>query len=232
MTPFERDGYTVLPRLFAAEEVTWLAEEAHALAARLSGRPKQQMPAWSSDEAPDGTLFDIDVYEEPFRRLIAHPRLLAPVRALLAEPLYVHRTRLIGERPARSSTWRRDLPVLAQPAGGAAPRLITAAVSLGTRCDAPALFMQPGSHTASSSAPVAAPLPLPLGSVALLHGDLSYAFHADRPAAGPIFLVTYNALANQPALVERIGVGSFRPRPLETVLGDDCLWPPAFACAG
>ena len=229
---FWTDGFTMLPRLFAAEEIGWLAEEARGLAARLSGRPKQPVPSWVGDEAPEGTLFDIDVYEEPFRRLMAHPRLLTQVRALLPEPLYVYRTRLIGERPAKDAIWRRDMPTWRRLAGISAPRLITAAVSLSDHADAPALFVQPGSQGMPATAPAPRPLVLPLGSVALLHGDLSYAFHAERPAAGPIFLITYNALANQPAFADQVGVGSFRPRPLDAVLGDDCLWPPAFACAG
>jgi hypothetical protein len=219
-------GVLVVPSLFAAEEMGWIAEEARGLTARLSGRPRAHLPAWSSDEGPAGTLFDIDLHEEPFRRLLAHPRLLAHVRALLPEPLYVHRTRLIGDRLVADAVWRRDFDLCRRLAGIAEPWLLTAVVALRAGVDA-ALFVRAPGATDDEFA-----VALPTGSVAFLHGEAAYAFRRSAPASGgALFLITYNAMANQPAS-DWATVGSFRPRPLESTLGDDCLWPPAFACAG
>jgi len=230
---FQRDGIVTVTKLFAVEELAWLAEEARALGPRLTGRPKDRVADWSTDEAPDGTLFDVDLYAEPFRRLIAHPRLLAGVRALLAEPLYVHRTRLIADRPAEDVIWRRDFATWHRIAGIPAPRLVTAAVFLNARSSgAPGLFALTGSHRAEGPSRLAE-VPADLGSVAFLHGDLAYALRqGTRTANGPVFLISYNALGNQPVSSDWVGVGAFRPRPLDTALSDDCLWPPAFAVAG
>jgi len=229
---FQTSGLVTLPRLFAVEESAWLAQEAHSLNARLSGRPKGTSSSGSSDEAPDGTLFDVDVYEEPFRRLVAHPRLLRQVRAVLPEALYVHRTRLIAARRPADTVWRRDFPTWQRLAGLAAPRMVTAAVFLGEPVSGgPGLWVRPLATSSEVTAPQA--LTLPQGSVALLHGDLAYALdHEQNGAARPIFLITYNAMSNQPEASAWVGVGSFRPRPLEATLTDDCLWPPAYACAG
>jgi hypothetical protein len=115
--PAERpavDGFTLLPELFAAQEIGWLAQEGRAALARLSGRPKQG----ASGAAPAGALPDIDVHEEAFRRLVAHPRLLAPVRERLREPFHVHHTRLIVGRA--DPLWRLQVE----------PRQATAAVAL------------------------------------------------------------------------------------------------------
>lgn len=229
---FHATGFVTLPRLFAIEESGWLAQEARNLSARLSGRPKDTVSSGTSDEAPDGTLFDVDVYEEPFRRLVAHPRLLRHVRAVLPEALYVHRTRLLAAARPADAVWRRDFPTWQRLAGMPAPRLVTAAVFLGEpAAGRPSLWARPSSPLSEGADPRA--LTLPQGSVALLHGELAYALdHAGQSAAGPIFLITYNAMANQPSASAWVGVGSFRPRPLETALADDCLWPPAYACAG
>ena len=162
---FGRGGVLAIPSLFATEEVIWLAEEAKLVSARLTGRPKQDA---------DGALVDIDVHEEPFRRLAAHPRLLAQVREFLEEPFGVARTRLVlgelGEAPA--------LPG------------VTAAVHLG------------GTEP---------------GAVVLLHGGAGDAL---PPRRGPLFLITYAPIS---------GGGTRR---LDAGLSNDCLWPPAFACAG
>lgn len=160
-----RGDVLAIPSLFAKDEVLWLAEEARLVSAQLTGRPKQDA---------DGALVDVDVHEEPFRRLAAHPRLLEQVRALLPEAFGVARTRLVlgelGESPA--------------PVG------VTAAVQLG--------------------GPEA-------GTVVLLHGGAGDALPARR---GPLYLITY-------APISRVGT-----RRLDASLNDDCLWPPAFACAG
>jgi hypothetical protein len=211
-------GALVVPRLFAPEEMGWIAEEARALGARLSGRPRGAVPIVSRDEGPEGTLFDVDLHEEPFRRLLAHPRLLTHVHALLPEPLYVHRTRLIGETAPADGIWRSDA---ASWEGNGAQRLVTAVVALRAAAS-PVLAVRPfGAREAGEMA-----LALPTGSVAFLDAAASYTVHA-----GALFLITYNALASQP-VADWAGLGGARSRPLVSALSDDCLWPPAFACAG
>jgi hypothetical protein len=164
-TQFWRGGMLAIPSLFAAEEVAWLAEEAKLVSARLTGRPKQDA---------DGALIDVDVHEEPFRRLAAHPRLLDQLRELLPEPFGVLRTRL----------------VLREPAEAPAQAGVTVAV-----------------HLAGPEA----------GTVVLLHGGSRDAL---PPRRGPLYLITYAPISR----------GSTRG--LDAGLNDDCLWPPAFACAG
>src|SRR5262249_42717793 len=102
--PAERragDGFTLLPELFALPEVGWLAQEGRAGGARLSGRPKV-----GAGPPAGRRLVDNDRHAEAFRRLVAHPRLLAPVRDRLGVAPQVLRTRLVfgGD----DSPWRRD----------------------------------------------------------------------------------------------------------------------------
>jgi hypothetical protein len=198
--PPQQDAVLVSPGLFAPEELGWLAEEARGSAGRLSGRPRVQAAASAREEGPAGTLYDIDVHDEPFRRLLAHPRLLARVRALLPEPFGVRRTRLVGEHLSADGIWRRE------------PDL-TAVVSLhgGTE---PALLVRSGGALDGELA-----VPLPTGSVAFLNAGASYALRRRQSRSGVLILISYAALAD-------------RVRPLEASHGDDCLWPPAFACAG
>jgi hypothetical protein len=161
---FSRGGVLAIPSLFAAEEVAWLAEEAKLISARLSGRPKQDA---------DGALLDVDMREEPFRRLASHPRLVGQVRGVLEEPFGLARTRLIlGDMAADA------------PSPG-----VTAVVHLGGAEPGAVVLLQDGAADV-----------LP-------------------PRQGPLYLVTY-------------APSSSGTRRLEPGLSDDCLWPPAFACAG
>ena len=91
-------GFTLLPELFAFPEIGWLAQEGRAVLARLSGRPK---PGGAT--TPENALIDIDVHEEAFRRLVAHPRLLAVVRGRIGAAPRVRSTRLVAGSGARDS---------------------------------------------------------------------------------------------------------------------------------
>lgn len=166
---FQHGGVLAIPSLFAAGEVAWLAEEAKLVSARLTGRPKQ------AGAVGEVALIDVDIHEEPFRRLASHPRLLAQVSGVLASPFGLARTRL----------------VLGEVAGLPAPPGLTAAVQL------------------AGAEP---------GTVTLVQGGTAYVLPA-RP--GPLYLVTYAPIST---------VGGTRR--LDAGLPDDCLWPPAFACAG
>jgi len=228
----------VRPRLFAFDEIAWVRDEARIVALRRgrSGHAPSG-EAWST-EAPAGTVYGAHVSEATFRKLAAHPRLIAVARDLLGENVYVHQSRLISrfEDVSPDIAWRRDFATWSATDGMPAARAVTAAIILGeSGPQTPIMYVAPGSHggadTSGGGAAVA--VTAPLGSVVFYRADLAYALNqfADRRSS-PLFLVSYNAVSNVPARFGRDETYAARRASPAIAEADDCMWPASWCAAG
>jgi len=237
-TPFEEQGFIVRPRLFAFDEIAWVRDEARIVALRRgqAGRaPAGQ--AWTA-EAPAGTVYGAHLNEATFRKLAAHPRLIAVARDLLGEDVYVHQSRLISrfEEASTDIAWRRDFATWSATDGMATPRAVTAAIVLGeSGPQTPIMYVAPGSHGGKdiSGGGAAVAVAAPFGSVVFYRADLAYAFNqfADRRSS-PLFLVSYSAASNLPVRFARDEIYAARRAAAPIVEADDCMWPASWCAAG
>jgi ectoine hydroxylase len=140
---FDEDGYLFFPGRFTPEEVGVLkqaAAEVYAL---------QREEVWRESSGVARTAFAAHTYNEAFRRLGAHPRLIEPVMQLVDGPVYMHQYKVnakvafdgeVWQWHQDYGTWRRDddMPE---------PRAMNIAVFIDevTAANGPLLFI-PGSH--------------------------------------------------------------------------------------
>lgn len=237
LAAYHEQGVLLLPHVFSFEEIGWVRDEARVVALRRGqpGRVKGTEP-WAY-EAPEGTIYGAHLGEASFRKLTGHPRLVGAALQLLADDLYVHQSRLVprfAEFPT-DVLWRRDFQTWRTIDGFAAPRALTAAVVLGDAgARSPLLHAAIGSHRGSSEGTAATvALEAPVGSVVFYHADLAYAFNqpGDRRSP-PLFLVSYNAVANRPPQAARPAIYAADAAEPPAVEADDCMWPSAWCAAG
>ncbi len=73
LVTFDREGYLFLPDCFAEEEVAILRSEAE----QIYATDRKEM--WREKSGAPRTAFAAHTYNDAFRRLGAHPRLIKPV---------------------------------------------------------------------------------------------------------------------------------------------------------
>lgn len=236
LAAFRERGFVTQPRLFAFEEIGWVRDEARVVSLRRgeTGRTREDDP-WAG-EAPAGTIYGAHRGEAAFRKLAAHPRIVAAARDLMGDDVYVHQSRLVPRfaEPPADALWRRDFDAWSRVDGMPAPRALTAAIVLGDAgAQEPVLHVLAGSHRAPRRGDQPLALAGPVGSVVFYHADLVYAFNrpGDRRSP-PLCLVSYNAISNPPARARRDEAFASRPAGPVVVEADDCMWPTAWCAAG
>lgn len=140
---FEEEGYLFLPEVFTRHEAALLEREAE----RIYALDREEV--WRESSGAARTAFAAHTYNEGFRRLGRHPRLIEPVMQLLGGPVYMHQFKVnakaafdgeVWQWHQDYGTWRRDdeMPE---------PRAMNIAVFLDdvTAANGPLLFI-PGSH--------------------------------------------------------------------------------------
>ena len=140
---FEEEGYLFLPEVFTRHEAALLKREAE----RIYALDREEV--WRESSGTARTAFAAHTYNEGFRRLGRHPRLIEPVMQLLGGPVYMHQFKVnakaafdgeVWQWHQDYGTWRRDdeMPE---------PRAMNIAVFLDdvTAANGPLLFI-PGSH--------------------------------------------------------------------------------------
>lgn len=140
---FEEEGYLFLPEVFTRHEAALLKREAE----RIYALDREEV--WRESSGTARTAFAAHTYNEGFRRLGRHPRLIEPVMQLLGGPVYMHQYKVnakaafdgeVWQWHQDYGTWRRDdeMPE---------PRAMNIAVFLDdvTAANGPLLFI-PGSH--------------------------------------------------------------------------------------
>jgi ectoine hydroxylase len=140
---FEAEGYIFLPEVFTRHEAALLRREAD----RVFALDREEV--WRESSGTARTAFAAHTYNEGFRRLGRHPRLIEPVMQILGGPVYMHQYKInakaafdgeVWQWHQDYGTWRRDdeMPE---------PRAMNIAVFLDdvTAANGPLLFI-PGSH--------------------------------------------------------------------------------------
>ncbi|MFQ5773708.1 MAG: phytanoyl-CoA dioxygenase family protein [Kiloniellaceae bacterium] len=98
---FEERGYVFLPEVFAPAEVAVLNREVPGIFAQR--RPE----VWRErDGRAVRTAFAAHTYNEAFRRLAAHPRMIEPVKQLLGGDAYVHQFKINGKQAFDGDVWQ------------------------------------------------------------------------------------------------------------------------------
>ncbi len=98
---FDEEGYLFLPEVFGQSEVAVLRGE-------LPGLFAQERPeVWrESGGKAVRTVFAAHTFNEAFRRLGAHPRLIEPVMQLLDGPVYIHQFKINAKAAFDGDVWQ------------------------------------------------------------------------------------------------------------------------------
>ena len=140
---FDKDGYLFFPKLFNSDEAALLKEEADKV--YLENRKE----VWKESTGVARTAFAAHTYNEAFRRLAAHPRLIDPVSQILNGDVYMHQFKLNAKASFDGAVWQwhQDYGTWKRDDGMPEPRAMNIAVFLDdvTAANGPLLFI-PGSH--------------------------------------------------------------------------------------
>jgi ectoine hydroxylase len=146
---FHREGYLFLPELFTPEEVAVLRHEAERIYA--VERPE----VWREKSGAPRTAFAAHRYNEAFRLLAAHPRMIAPVEQIFGEKLYMHQFKINAKSAFTGDVWQwhQDYGTWARDDGMPEPRAMNIAVYLDEvmAINGP-LMLVPRSHTGGTLA--------------------------------------------------------------------------------
>ena len=140
---FEEQGYLFLSNRFSPEEVAVLrraADEVYALS---------RQEVWRESNGAPRTAFAAHTYNEAFRRLGAHPRLIEPVMQILGGPIYIHQYKVNAKAAFDGAVWQwhQDYGTWRRDDDMPEPRAMNIAVFVDevTAANGPLLFI-PGSH--------------------------------------------------------------------------------------
>ncbi|WNJ99857.1 phytanoyl-CoA dioxygenase family protein [Thalassospiraceae bacterium LMO-JJ14] len=140
---FDQDGYLFFPGMFSPEEAALLKREAEAIYAL------DRKEVWRESNGVARTAFAAHKYNEAFRRLGAHPRLIEPVSQVLDGPLYMHQYKVNAKAAFDGAVWQwhQDYGTWKRDDEMPEPRAMNIAVFLDdvTAANGPLLFI-PGSH--------------------------------------------------------------------------------------
>ncbi|GAC1329593.1 MAG: phytanoyl-CoA dioxygenase family protein [Beijerinckiaceae bacterium] len=97
---FRTEGWLFLPELFNAEEVGLLRREA------ISIYDEHRPEVWREKNGAPRTAFAAHTYNEAFRLLGAHPRLINPVEQIFGEKLYMHQYKINAKAAFTGEVWQ------------------------------------------------------------------------------------------------------------------------------
>ncbi len=141
---FQREGYLFLPECFSADEATVLREAAHDVFAL------DREEVWREKSGVARTAFAAHTYNEAFRRLGRHPRLVEPVKQLLDGDVYMHQYKVNAKAAFDGDVWQwhQDFGTWHRDDQMPEPRAMNIAVFVDdvTVANGPLMFI-PGSHT-------------------------------------------------------------------------------------
>ena len=121
---FEEQGYIFLPEVFSREEVDVLRREAEAIYAT------DRREVWREKSGSPRTAFAAHTYNEAFRILGAHPRLIEPVEQFFGEKLYIHQYKINAKSAFDGEVWQwhQDYGTWARDDGMPKPRAMNISV--------------------------------------------------------------------------------------------------------
>jgi L-proline 4-hydroxylase len=220
LAQFHTEGWLFLPELFTTEEVAVLRTEAQA----IFRTPREQI--WREKSGAPRTAFAAHTYNEAFRLLGAHPRLIEPIEQVFGEHLYMHQFKINAKAAFDGDVWQwhQDYGTWARDDGMPEPRAMNIAVFVDEvmPINGP-LMLVPRSHTegvlaaghdlATTSYPlwtldqetvsrlvdaggIVAPTGKP-GGVLMFHGNLVHGSAGNiTPYPRKIVYLTLNAVSN------------------------------------
>ena len=97
---FDEDGYLFFPGKFTPEEAACLKDEAEAVYAL------DREEVWRESNGVARTAFAAHKYNEAFRRLGAHPRMIDPVTQVLDGPVYMHQYKVNAKAAFDGAVWQ------------------------------------------------------------------------------------------------------------------------------
>ncbi|MDE2006667.1 MAG: phytanoyl-CoA dioxygenase family protein [Rhodospirillales bacterium] len=217
---FATEGWLFLPELFTEAETALLRAEAQA----IFHTPREEI--WREKSGAPRTAFAAHTYNEAFRRLGAHPRLIEPIEQVFGEHLYMHQFKINAKAAFDGDVWQwhQDYGTWARDDGMPEPRAMNIAVFVDEvmPINGP-LMLVPRSHTegvlaaghdlATTSYPlwtldqdtvrrlverggIVAPTGKP-GGVMMFHGNLVHGSAGNiTPYPRKIVYLTLNAVSN------------------------------------
>jgi len=244
---FHEDGFLFLPGWFSSTESSTLLGEA----SKVYAMDRTEVVREKSGAAR--TAFAAHTYNEGFRLLGAHPRLIKPVMQLLGEEVYMHQYKVNAKAAFDGEVWQwhQDFGTWHRDDKMPEPRAMNVAIYLDevTAANGPLLFI-PKSHTAgtlpaghdieTTSYPlwtldretvtrlaeqggIAAPVGK-AGSVVMFHSNL---VHASPPNISPfgrtIVYLSLCAVSNHIRRYQRAEFIAHRDFKPIVPLADDCL---------
>ena len=220
LADFDMQGYLFLPECFSEDEIAALRMEAETIL------KTDRQEVWRERSGAPRTAFAAHTYNEAFRLLGAHPRLIEPVEQLFGEQLYMHQFKINAKAPFEGEVWQwhQDYGTWARDDGMPEPRAMNISVFLDEvmAINGPLMFipkshrhgtLQAGHDRQTTSYPlwtldqatvtrladeggIVAPTGKP-GSVLMFHGNL---VHASPPNITPyprkIVYLTLCAVSN------------------------------------
>ncbi len=97
---FDDLGYVFFPNCFSEDEIALMRTEGDAIL-RL-----EREEVWREKSGAPRTAFAAHKFNEVFRLLAHHPRLVNPLEQIFGEKLYVHQFKLNATRRPRTRPWR------------------------------------------------------------------------------------------------------------------------------
>jgi ectoine hydroxylase len=97
---FDEEGWLFFPEVFSAEEVAVLRDEAETL------YRTDRKEIWREKSGAPRTAFAAHTYNEAFRLLGAHPRLIKPVQRVFGEHLYMHQYKINAKAAFDGEVWQ------------------------------------------------------------------------------------------------------------------------------
>ena len=140
---FNESGYLFFPEVFSEPEVALLKQAADEV------YQEHREEVWREKSGVARTAFAAHTYNDVFRRLGAHPRLINPVMSLLDGPVYMHQYKVNAKAAYDGDVWQwhQDYGTWARDDLMPEPRAMNIAVFIDevTAANGPLLFI-PGSH--------------------------------------------------------------------------------------
>ncbi|MEJ2120046.1 MAG: phytanoyl-CoA dioxygenase family protein [Alphaproteobacteria bacterium] len=144
LSEFRDRGYLMLPKLFTAPELAVLRRAAGDVFAM-----DRQEVVREKDGETARTAFAAHTYNDAFRRLGRHPRMVEPVEQLLDGPVYMHQYKVNAKAAFDGDVWQwhQDYGTWARDDAMPEPRAMNVAVLVDevTEFNGP-LWLIPGSH--------------------------------------------------------------------------------------
>ena len=121
---FWADGYLFFPEAFAEDEIAILRDEAE----RIYATDRKEV--WREKTGAPRTAFAAHTYNEAFRLLGTHPRLIKPLEQIFGEPLYMHQFKINAKAAFEGDVWQwhQDYGTWARDDGMPEPRAMNIAV--------------------------------------------------------------------------------------------------------